>query len=55
MVLDKGVIAANVELKNAQRAGCCLGDFLEAGLGDRAQHMGGAERASAAGDGCGSA
>ena len=54
-VLDKGVVAADIELIHAQRVGRGLGDLLQAGLGHRAQHMGGAERARAARDAGGGA
>ena len=54
-ILDKGVVAADIELIDAQRVGRGLGDLLQAGLGDRTQHMGGAEPADAAGDAGGGA
>ena len=54
-ILDKGVVAADIELIDAQRIGRGLGGFLQARLGHRAQHMGGAEGARAARDGSGGA
>src|ERR1700687_5824820 len=54
-VLDKGVVAADIELVDAQRVRRRLGDFLQARLGQGAQHMGGAERPRAARHGSGGA
>src|SRR5258706_88737 len=52
LVFDEVVVAADIELKNAQRARRCLGDFLQARLGHRAQHMGGTESLGRARDAC---
>jgi len=54
-LFDEVIVAADIELIDAQRPGRGLGDFLKARLGHRAQHMGGAERTCAARDGSGGA
>ena len=52
MVVDPGRIAAHIELEHAQRVGRRLGDPFEAGIADRAQHMGAAEFAGRLDHGC---
>src|SRR6266403_858063 len=52
LVFDEVVVAAHIELKNAQRVRRGPGDFLQAGLGDRTQHMGAAESLGGARDAC---
>src|SRR5947209_536442 len=47
-VLDKGLVAADIELVDAQRIGRRLRDVLQPRLGYRAQHMRGAKAAGAA-------
>jgi len=36
VVLDKGIVAADIELKNTQGVGRCSRDLLETGVADRA-------------------
>ena len=43
MIVDPGRVAAHIELEHAQRVGRRLGHAFEAGIADRAQHMGDAE------------
>ena len=45
MVVDPGVVAAHIELEDAQRIGRRLRHLLEPGIADRAQHVGDAELA----------
>ncbi len=52
-ILDKGVAAADIELVHSKSTGRGLGGRLQARLGDRAQHMGGAKGAGTARDACG--
>ena len=49
-IFDKGVVAPDIELVDAQRIRRGLGDLLEPRLRHRAQHMGGAKPADAARD-----
>src|SRR3989440_2904835 len=51
-IVDEGVAAANVKLIQTQGVRRGLRGFLKAGLGYRAQHMGGAEAAGCARDAC---
>ena len=50
-VFDKGVVAADIELENAQRIGRGLGGGLKPRLGHRTQHVRGAKLPRATRDG----
>ena len=43
MIVDPGLVATDIELKHAQRIGRRPGDLFEAGIANRAQHVGDAE------------
>ena len=51
MVVDPGIVAADVELIDAQRLGRGLGHFFQTGQGDRGEHVRDAEFARGAHDG----
>ncbi len=48
VIVDPGLVAAHVELKEAQRIGRRRGQLLEPGIADRAEHVAGAELPDAA-------
>jgi len=53
MVVDPGLVAADIELVEPQRVGRGLGEVLEAWIADRAEHVPGSEFASPAHHGFG--